>query len=455
MKTSVVIPIWNGRPYLAACLDALQSQTDADFELIVVDNASADGSADLVAEGYPSARLIRNARNLGFSGGCNVGMRAAQGEAFILLNQDTRVSPGWLAALVRAFDENPSAGIVGCKGLYPDDRRVQHAGGWIEWPLGFTHHYGYQEPDNGRWDTAREVDFVTGAAMGIRRAVIERIGLLDEGFWPGYFEDVDFCLRARAAGYRVWYCPQAVFLHHESPSTDSAVRSRAYQRGRLRLALKHLPPARFLAEFAPAELAAQRAAIQGRESRALRLAYLETISDIPALARQCWSADDAVVGDLIAALQRLYRQAWQVDWEVMGEMAPAVVPLSARPSSGDSGAEMPNAVPATAEDLYPQYAQLVQARRAGAPPSDAPWLDFKEYQFRSSSPVIGPLIARLRWLWFNVAARWAVLYLLQQQEAINRRHEEYRRAMGQRLLDLAEENMLLAANLAHTKDTAK
>jgi glycosyltransferase involved in cell wall biosynthesis len=102
MRVSIVVPAWNGRSYLPACLEALLTQAYPDFEVIVVDNASTDGSADLVAEKYPLARLIRNKRNLGFSGGCNAGMRAAQGEAIILLNQDTRVFPGWLTALVGA-----------------------------------------------------------------------------------------------------------------------------------------------------------------------------------------------------------------------------------------------------------------------------------------------------------------------------------------------------------------
>jgi GT2 family glycosyltransferase len=119
------------------------------------------------------------------------------------------------------------------------------------------------------------VEYVTGATMAIRRGAIERIGPMDEGFWPGYLEDVDYCLRARAAGFGVWYCSQAIYLHYESTSTDTATRSRYYQRGRLRLVLKHLPPERILAEFVPAERATLPVVMAGPANRPTRLAYLE------------------------------------------------------------------------------------------------------------------------------------------------------------------------------------
>jgi hypothetical protein len=96
-------------------------------------------------------------------------------------------------------------------------------------------------------------------------------------------------------------------------------------------------------------------------------------------------------------------------------------------------------------DLSPDYVRAVQARHADRSAEEGSWRGFKEYRFRSSIPLIGPLVARLRWLWYNVAARWALLYLMQQQEAINR-------AMGERLIELAEENMLLAARLAHLQN---
>ncbi len=450
MKASIVIPAWNGRAYLPACLDALLAQDAGPFEIIVVDNASADGSADLVAERYPQVKLIRHERNLGFAGGCNAGLRAAKGDVLMLLNQDTQVRPDWLVALAKAFEASAGIGVVGCKALYPETRKVQHAGGWVEWPLAIARHFGYGEIDQGQWDTPRAVEFVTGAAMALRRAVLERVGLLDELFWPGYFEDIDYCWRATAAGFGVWYWPEAVVWHNESPSTNPAERSCYYQHGRLRFVLKHMPPARFLAEFLPAEQAAQTAAIGGGESRGLRLAYLRVMLDSSIILRQCWLADGVMVQTVLQALQQLYHHACQTDFEVLGSREAAALPIlqSEGPPVNLGPNTLNNLFLTGAPDLLPEYVQMLQSRRTAAPSQDASWLDFQEYQFSSSLPFIGKWLARVRGWWYGLTARWAVLYFMQQQEAINRRQEAYRRVIGQRLLDLADEHSFLAARLA-------
>src|SRR5262249_17265592 len=159
-------------------------------------NASTDHSVDVVQRACPAARLIRSAANLGFSAGCNLGLRAAAGEYLLLLNQDARLQPGCLEALLAGFDAHPEAGILGCKILYPESHTLQHAGGWVDWPLGYAYHFGYQETDRGQWEQPRSVEFVTGAALALRRPVMDQIGCLDEQFWPGYFEDLDYCRRA-------------------------------------------------------------------------------------------------------------------------------------------------------------------------------------------------------------------------------------------------------------------
>lgn len=325
MKASVIIPAWNGREYLPSCLDALLAQGYPDLEVIVVDNASTDGSADLVAEQYPHVHLIRNRRNLGFAGGCNTGLRVAQGDVLILLNQDTCVHPGWLQALVEAL-KNPRTGVAGCKILYPDGKTIQHAGGWIEWPLGLTHHYGQGEEDAGQWDEPRSVEYVTGAALACRRNVLDQVGLLDEGFWPAYFEDVDFCVHVREAGYEVRYIPDALLTHEETTSlADSPTLSRSYQRGRLRFVLKHMPPGRFLAEFVPAEKTYQPPAMRGKESASLRSVYLETLPVAASLLQRCWQVDEGTVDEVLTALQWLHQQAWEEDWNKVRELAMASV----------------------------------------------------------------------------------------------------------------------------------
>jgi len=296
MKASVIVLAWNGREYLEACLSAVFAQDYPDFEVIVVDNGSTDGSADFVAERFPQARLIRNERNLGFAAGNNVGLRAATGDVLVLLNQDTQVRPGWLGALLSAFDDE-TVGIAGCKILYPDGRTLQHAGGYFEWPSGLSFHYGGNEEDQGQYDTVREVGYVTGAAMGIRRAVLETVGWLDEDFFPGYFEDTDLCYRARAAGYKVLYIPSAVLVHHESASFARTSVGKPYSvfRGRWRFILKHFTPQQVISEFIPFQKS--RLPVMGKiELRALVLSAVDALLFWPAIAQsRCLGSQDTSV----------------------------------------------------------------------------------------------------------------------------------------------------------------
>ncbi|HQE92794.1 MAG TPA: glycosyltransferase family 2 protein [Anaerolineae bacterium] len=427
MKASVIIPVWNGREYLSECIDALWSQTYSDFEIIVVDNASVDGSADFIAEKYPPIRLARNAQNLGFSGGCNVGLRVAEGDVLVLLNQDTRVQPGWLQALVKVL-QRPEIGVAGCKILYPDGQTIQHAGGWIEWPLGLAHHYGQGERDVGQWDNACQVEYVTGAALAFRRDTWKQVGFLDEAFWPGYFEDVDFCFRVRDAGVEVWYVPEAVVIHAESTSlTDLSKISSYYQQGRLRFILKHLSPFRFLAEFVPAEREYQPAAIRGQESGSLLTAYLRGVSMAPQLLRCRWQAPEDVNRAVYLALRELYERAWAEEGKRLTEHKAGVEMGLA--SSGY-----------TVVDTLP----------------------LQEFEFRSRVPVVGPLIAGFRSWWYSMAARWAIRDLIRQQSvinhqqsvinrqqsALNHQQEVITRFLEQQVAVLMEENGFLAYQIA-------
>jgi len=360
-SVSVIIPAWNGCRYLPTCLDALLAQSYPDLEIIVVDNASVDGSADLVVNRYPQVRVVRNRENAGFAGGCNAGMQVALAQILVFLNQDTSVRPGWLEALVEAVLP-PQVGVVGCKILYPDGKTIQHAGGWVEWPLGLAHHYGHGEQDVGQWDESRHVAYVTGAAMAIRREVAERLGGLDQGFWPGYYEDVDLCFAATEAGYDIIYAPEALLVHSETTSvSDWRAISRASQRSRLRFVLKHLAPDRFLAEFVPAEHAYQQATAEELDRGSLSSAYVEAMSVAGAVLARRWRAREETVNQVLSSLLQLYLDSCSG---------------SARPS-------------------------------------------LREYHFRSSLPVVGQLVAGLRRLWYGVAARWAVRDLIQQQEALN------------------------------------
>jgi GT2 family glycosyltransferase len=280
---SVVVLTWNGIHYLAPCLESLLAQDGADLEIIVVDNGSTDGTPDLMAERYPGVRLIRNERNLGFAAGNNIGLRAAAGDLMVLLNVDTEVHPGWLAALVAAF-EDPATGIVGCKLLYPDGT-IQHAGAYLYGPRGESAHVGRFAQDDGRFDKLIDSDFVTGAAIAIRRQTLEQIGFLDESFAPIYYEDVDWCYRARAAGFRVVYQSQAVVTHHESTTSTefSYWRKFALNQGRIRFLFKNLPLERLLHESGPAELAWVSSLDRTTELMAARGAYLKTLIELPGI----------------------------------------------------------------------------------------------------------------------------------------------------------------------------
>ncbi|MBN1901342.1 glycosyltransferase family 2 protein [Candidatus Sumerlaeota bacterium] len=216
---SIVIVSLNGEKVLPVCLDAVFRTKWEDFEVILVDNGSTDNTAKIAQERYPLVKLIQAPRNLGFAGGNNLGIREARGEFVILLNDDTEVNPLWLEALSKFARKNTDAGILGCKLLYPDGKTIQHAGGWIE-PNGLTHHKGYGEEDKGQFDKEEECEYVTGAAFAIKRQVIQKIGLLDSGYFPIYFEEIDYCVRAKKAGFNILYVPDAVVIHHESRTTD-------------------------------------------------------------------------------------------------------------------------------------------------------------------------------------------------------------------------------------------
>jgi GT2 family glycosyltransferase len=253
MRASLVVVVWNGIQFLRRCLQSLTQELAASDELIVVDNASTDGSVDFVTEHFPGARLARLPSNLGYAGGVNYGLSLARGQQFFIFNQDLELRPGWLSHMSTVLAEL-SVGVVGCKILYPDGR-LQHAGGMIRWPQALPDHHGHRQPDDGRWDQAREVDYVTGAAWGFSETLVGSIGTLDPTFWPGYFEEVDFCFRAADAGFEVRYVPEAVAVHVESTTLKQGSDRylRAFHKNRLRFVFKRLTPEQFLEHFIPAE----------------------------------------------------------------------------------------------------------------------------------------------------------------------------------------------------------
>ena len=302
-KVSIIILNWNGWKDTINCLESLYLITYSNYDVIVVDNGSEDDSIERIkeyAEGkikleskffeYNSnnkpiyvleytreqaekcgdfrkenvfstlqsdrkLRLILNEKNYGFAGGNNIGMRYAlevlNTDYILLLNNDTVVNKGFLTELVKVAESDEKIGAVGCKLIYPDGR-LQYTGYY----MGPYIHHRLRSLYNKIWhnrltvaDTIQsneilEVDVIFGAAMLIKRKITEKIGLLDEDFFPGYHEETDWCYRARLAGFKVIYDPKVIIIHYEASSSKKLDRNYLYfvwRKNTLRLCLLNHP----------------------------------------------------------------------------------------------------------------------------------------------------------------------------------------------------------------------
>jgi len=218
MELSIVVVSYNTASLLAECLRSVPAAiAGVEYQVVVVDNASGDGSAEMVACEFPGVRLIRNTENVGFARANNQGIRATQGEYLLLLNSDTVARPDTLAGLVRFMDARLQAGAAGPRLLRSDGTPQPYAFGGDPRPgyllaraanrLLFRR---YQH--DWATETVQEVDWVSGACMMVRRAAIEQVGLLDEKMFM-YFEDNEWCLRLRRADWQVYYNPQVAITH--------------------------------------------------------------------------------------------------------------------------------------------------------------------------------------------------------------------------------------------------
>ncbi|MFA5895598.1 MAG: glycosyltransferase family 2 protein [Thermoplasmata archaeon] len=226
----VVILNWNGRSYLRDCLRAAFAQTYPDYRVLVVDNGSTDGSADIAHDEFPEAILLPLERNLHYARGSNEGMRAALRDPkcayVVLLNNDTRADPEWLAEMVRSVDGR--IGMVASKLLFMDRPKVVNSAGIAIARDGSSKDRGWNEPDDGRFDTAPDVFGASGGAGLYRREVLDEVGLFDEDF-VAYYEDVDLAWRARLAGWEAHFAPRSIVYHKYSGSIGHASPWRQYQ----------------------------------------------------------------------------------------------------------------------------------------------------------------------------------------------------------------------------------
>jgi GT2 family glycosyltransferase len=242
MRASVIVVSYNSRQDLPACLDSIQAQLTAEDELIVVDNGSTDGSAELVRERYPAIRLLCGA-NDGYAGGNNRGARAAQGEYLVLLNPDTTLLPGALNALIAPLETQADVGLTTACVVFMDRTEIVNACGNTVQFTGLTYCRGAGQLRSG-FTAPAEVDAVSGAAFAIRRELFAALGGFDEQFFM-YVEDTDLSWRARLAGFRCWYTPDAIVQHDYQPGY-SPRKAFYLDRNRHLMLLKNLELATYL-----------------------------------------------------------------------------------------------------------------------------------------------------------------------------------------------------------------
>jgi N-acetylglucosaminyl-diphospho-decaprenol L-rhamnosyltransferase len=227
---SVVIVNWNTRDLLARCLESVIThcgQADLTTEILVVDNSSADGSAEMVREQFPQAQLIENSENVGFARANNQAIRPSCGRYVLLLNPDTEVRPGALQRLVRFMAEHPAAGAAGTRLLNPDGTLQSscHPAPTLARELWRLLHLDALRPyavyPMARWDLnkPRVVEVIQGACLILRRATLDQVGWLDEDYFM-YSEEVDLCYRLRQAGWQLYWLPQAKVVHYGGQSTQ-------------------------------------------------------------------------------------------------------------------------------------------------------------------------------------------------------------------------------------------
>jgi GT2 family glycosyltransferase/glycosyltransferase involved in cell wall biosynthesis len=230
VEISIIIPVFNQFPFTQACLASLQEHQGMErFDVIIVDDCSTDATAEVVPR-MPGVTYLRNETNFGFIASCNRGAEMARGKYLVFLNNDTLVRNGWLSALADTFAEEPQAGIVGAKFVYPDGR-LQEAGGII-WRDASGWNYGNaDDPEKPEYNYLREVDYCSAAALMIPKTLFQSVGGFDPRYAPAYYEDTDLAFKVRRAGYKVLYQPLSEVIHYEGATsgTDLSTGTKKYQ----------------------------------------------------------------------------------------------------------------------------------------------------------------------------------------------------------------------------------
>lgn len=220
-------PDGRAKRLLSETLDSLLGMDYPNFNIIVVDNGSTDGSQEMVRATYPQVALIENGRNLGFGEGNNVGIRRALdqgGQWVFLLNNDIVADAALLSGLMNVAVSDPTIGALCPKIYYHDEpEKFWYAGGRINYWTGIIAHRGIRETDRGQYDTTHETDYLTGCAFLVRREALERVGVFDPVYSPAYGEDADLSTRIQRAGYKLIYAHEGKLWHKVSSSSGGGM----------------------------------------------------------------------------------------------------------------------------------------------------------------------------------------------------------------------------------------
>ncbi len=322
---SVVIVNWNRRELLEGCLESLKRQTLQDFEVIVVDNGSTDGSAEWVRREWPAATLILNSDNRGFCEANNQGIQAASAPLIALLNNDAEAEPEWLQALVDVMEREPGVGMVASKILSFENPGIIDKVGHLIYPDGQNRGRASGVRDQGQFEEVEEVAWPDGAAALYRRAMLDEIGLFDQDFFA-YADDAELGLRARLAGWRCLYAPAAKVRHRLGSTLGRLSPRRLFliERNRIWLVAKLYPkrlwfaaPAFTFLRLTATGLAAYRGGGEAARARqqvsswgliqCLIRANVAAMAGLPRMLAKRKRVVRKLSGDEAAALLRRYR----------------------------------------------------------------------------------------------------------------------------------------------------
>lgn len=250
VEASVIIPNWNGKHLLKLCLTSILKQTLKNFEIIVVDNGSEDGSAEYIKRYFPKVEVIKLDKNYGFTKAVNVGIKKAKSSFLILLNNDTEADEYYLEYLVKAAKEHSEVGFIAAKMLNFYKRNIIDSAGDAVDISGHSYNIGLGEKDGEKFNKADYVFLVTAGGSLFKKEVFTKVGFFDEDYFT-YMEDVDLCLRAQLQGFKGWYEPKAKVFHIRKATSAKVLPLSEYWhfRNMTQNVIKDYPAALFLKDF--------------------------------------------------------------------------------------------------------------------------------------------------------------------------------------------------------------